>query len=94
MLKDGLVQVVRAAIMKEKDSLAHPPQGGGTEFLSGGIALRNSIRESSPHVVDSEIAERIEGDVVLCGEGGKPGLLRQHMTGLTPNVLEDLAPQG
>jgi hypothetical protein len=42
------------------DALAYSPQGSGTKLLSVGVTLRNSIRQSITHVVDSEVAERIE----------------------------------
>jgi hypothetical protein len=98
MRKDRLEQVAGAAVMQEEDALADPPQGSGTKLLPIGVALRDAIRQSKPHIVDSKVAERTQGHGAAAAAARKEGepiygrRLLRHMAGLAANVIEDLTP--
>jgi len=74
VLRDGLYQVLRAAVVQEEDALAQSPQWCGAEFIRSGAPLNDVVRQSRTHVMYGEIGEEIRLDIaqssVVVGDGG------------------------
>src|SRR5215510_16399616 len=92
MLLDRLVDVVGATIMQEEDALADAPQRRGAELAAVRLALRYSVGQAVPHVMQREVAEWLE---CLFTQGGNVRLARgqaSDVAGLTADIGEDLLP--
>jgi len=69
MLRDGLKQVSRAAIMHEEQPLSQAPQRGGTELVWFGVSLVDPVVQSVTHFVDGKVGKRMIGDLVEGRDG-------------------------
>src|SRR5882672_24677 len=94
MLADGTVEIICAAVMQEEEALADTPQRRGTELPAVGIALGNVVGESRSHVVQGEVAVRLERHIALPGHGGLSCSLVPGVAGLTADIREHLLSSG
>ena len=63
---DRLQQIAGPSVMKEKDTLPYTPKRSGSELVRTCAALRDTVRQALPHVVDQEIREQVHR---LIGQG-------------------------
>src|SRR3974390_1378848 len=90
MLVDGHCQVIGTPVMQEEDALSDPPQRSSAELAAIRATLRNSVSQPSSHVVQREVAQRLEGHLAQRGNRRLSRGQRWNVTGSTADVGEDL----
>src|SRR6516164_10378809 len=78
--------------MQEEQTLADPPQRGGAEFAPTGVALRDAVGQSVPHVVEGKVAEWRKAHLALAAIFRLACGLRHDVASVTPDLLEYLPP--
>ena len=81
-------QILRAAIVEEKDSLSEAPQGRCAEFVSTGIALTHIVGQSRSHVMECQIGEQIDVFVLQRRHRLFAGVQRRGMAHRAADVSE------
>src|SRR6516165_9772470 len=79
--------------MQEEQTLADPPQRGGAEFAPTGVALRDAVGQSVPHVVEGKVAEWRKAHLALAAIFRLACGLRHDVASVTPDLLEYLPPR-
>ena len=66
---DNLDQIGGPPIVEEKDALPDAPQRSRSELIGPGAALSDAVGETSTHVVDEEVREKIRSLIGKRGTG-------------------------
>ena len=61
MRPNGLQEILRSPVVKEKDPLSKAPEWRGPELVRRGLALTDVVGEAGPHLVDRQIGEKRHG---------------------------------
>src|SRR5882672_1943431 len=83
MLLDGNANIGGAAVMQEEQALADAPQRRATELPAVGEALGNAVLKSRSHIVQGEVAERLDRLIAHPGNAGLRGGLIGDVAGVT-----------
>ena len=60
MVLNRFDQILRAAVVQEKDSLPEAPQGRRAELVSTGVALAHIVGKARPHVMECQIGVQVD----------------------------------
>ena len=55
-----LEQILRSAVVKEKDSLPEAPQGRRTKFVAPRVPLTDIVSQTSTHIVKDQIGIQVD----------------------------------
>ena len=95
MLPDRDADIGGATVMQEEQALADTPQRRSTELPAVGKALGDAILESRAHVMQGEVAVRLDRLIAHTGNSGlSSGGLISDMAGVTADIREHLLSAG